>query len=88
MESNVADDRRLRARIVFHAVTPENEPLGDSVEFRVDAEGFWAPHPAGSGGEGPAPLGLGSVAALLSKSFDRDELSSILSHFCALQRDI
>jgi len=86
MQHNVASDRRLTARLVFHAASRANEPLGESVELRLDRDGFHWPREAGSSGEDLAPASLDAIAATLSQTFDPVELAAMLSHVATLQR--
>ena len=78
-------ERRLSANVVFHAVAAANEPLGESVAYRVDARGFWDERSAGSAGEDALPASLDDVAASLSERFDPAELDLVLSHLAALR---
>ena len=78
-------ERRLTANVTFHAVAEENEPLGQSVAYRIDARGFWEERSAGSGGEDPVPATLEEVAQTLTQHFESVELLSVLSHLAALR---
>ncbi len=48
-------ERRLTLNLTFHGVARQNEPLGESVAYRLDPVGFWDERSAGGAGEDPTP---------------------------------
>lgn len=86
--SSETNERRLTLNLAFHGVAEQNEPLGQSVTFRVDPAGFWEERSAGSPGEDLRPKNYEVVARALTGQFDAAELLAILSHLAALQKYI
>jgi hypothetical protein len=86
MQPDVVEDRQLTARIVFHTVMAENEPLGENVELRLDESGFRQPQIAGNAGESTQPMRPADVAAALTETFDGQAIAALLSQLCDLQR--
>ena len=84
----IDSERRLSARLVFHAVSHDNEPLGEDFEVRVDPAGFWDPQSAGGPGEDAQPMTVGEVAMQLEQEFDYNLIRAILTHFESLQRQL
>lgn len=78
-------ERRLTANLAFHSVAQQNEPLGESVAYRLDAQGFWDERSAGSGGEEAAPANLDAVARSLTEHFEPSDVIAVLSHLAALR---
>lgn len=81
-------ERRLTANLAFHAVAEQNEPLGETVTYRLDSAGFWEERSAGSAGEERTPASLEAVAGTLTEHFDADELLAVLSQLAALRERI
>jgi len=81
-------ERRLTLNLAFHSVAQQNEPLGESVAFRLDPAGFWDERSAGGSGEDPTPENYETVARALTERFDTAELRAILSHLTSLQKYI
>ncbi|HEV3092521.1 MAG TPA: hypothetical protein VGX91_13850 [Candidatus Cybelea sp.] len=78
------DTQALSIEITVHGVAPSNEPLGESAELLLRADGFHDPQGLGGSGEQRA-LSAIEAAELLAASFDRYELATLLRHFEALR---
>jgi hypothetical protein len=69
----------------FHSVTAGNEPLGQSVELSLRADGFHDPRGLGGSGEAARPLGADEAADMLGTLFDRRDLARLLGYVEALR---
>ncbi len=88
MHNAEPSERRLTLNLTFHGVARQNEPLGESVAYRLDPVGFWDERSAGGAGEDPTPKNYETVARALAEHFDAAELRAVLSHLTALQKYI
>ncbi|MBV8117868.1 MAG: hypothetical protein JOZ01_07800 [Candidatus Eremiobacteraeota bacterium] len=77
----------LQATLVFRAVSPGNEPVGEIVELALDANGFRDVHNAGGPGEKSRPLTMADVAELLSP-FRRRDVDAVLANIESLRRTL
>ena len=74
------DSDAITVTLNFHSVAPGNEPLGQSIELTLRADGFHDPRGLGGSGEAVKPLRADEAAEMLGASFNRRDLARLLEY--------